>query len=86
MKKARYCFVTINITTRLPQEKVLLSYNSSNLRYWEPSKAKVCKKVDDTHFTARCRFELDQVVKFKFVFDQAWTTEEKGTPTVNKNL
>ena len=78
MSEAKYCFVTINMTTRLPQEKVLLSGNSSNLGNWEPTKAKVCKKIDDTHFTARCRFTLGQEVEFKFVFDPDWTTVEKG--------
>ena len=78
MKEARYCFVTINMTTRLPQNTVLLSGNTANLGYWEPSKAKVCKKIDDTHFSARCRFEIGASVEFKFVFESDWTSVEKG--------
>ena len=78
MKEAKYCFVTINMQTRLPQSKVLLSGNTSNLGFWNPNNAKECKKIDDTHFTARCRFLINQEVEFKFVFENDWTSVEKG--------
>ena len=38
----------------------------------------VCKKIDDTHFSARCRFEIGANVEFKFVFESDWTSVEKG--------
>lgn len=78
MNKNKYCFVTINMTTRLPKDNVLITGNTSNLGNWDLSKAKSCKKIDDTHFSKRCRFLINQEVEFKFVVENKWESVEKG--------